>query len=104
MGAAAYNGCIIWNAGTCACSRLLQTRYQGLSSVSVEGKVMREALKPGPDNTEGYPRQVGPADFKLMHKAIQSMRLCEKAAEMQPYTAILFEWQVAPPSFRAAGS
>ena len=64
---------------------------------------MREALKPGSDYSECYPYQVGPADFRLMHKAIQSMRLCEKAAEVQPYTAILFEWQVAPPSFRAAG-
>ena len=60
---------------------------------------MREALKPGPDYLKGYPHQVGPADFRLMHKAIQSMRLCEKAAEAQPYTAILFEWQVTPPSF-----
>ena len=74
-----------------------------MSSVSVEGKVMKEALKPGPDYPEGYPHQVGPADFRLMHKAIQSMRLCEKAAEVQPYTAILFEWQAGPLSFRRAG-
>ena len=80
--------------GTCACSRLLQTRNMGVSQVSIEEKVQNEANRPGPDMPEDCEVHTKPGDFRLMHKTIQSMRRCKAAAEGQQSVGILFEWQV----------
>ena len=83
-------------AGTCACSRLLQTRYLGTYQVSIEEKVQNEAQAAGSKAPQDYGYNTKPSDYKLMHKTIQSMRHCEAAAEGNEFVAILFEWQARP--------
>jgi len=73
----------------------------GVYTVSIEDKVKREAEKRGPYDPEDY-FLVKPDDFRLMHKTIQSMRLCESAAVgekgkermEEEFVAILWQWQV----------
>ncbi len=82
--------------GSCACSRLLQTRFLGVHSVSIEGKVGKEAEEPGPGFPQDYHINTKPDDYKLMDQTIQSMRHCEAAAggtKESQFVAILFEWQ-----------
>ena len=90
--------CCCTPIGSCACSRLLQTRYYGLQLASIEEKVRKEAEKRGPSSPEEQDYHIKPQDFKLMHKTIQSMRRCEAAAAGQqthmPFVTILFDWQV----------
>ena len=73
----------------------------GVRTVSIEDKVRKEAEKRGVDDPEDY-FLVKPEDFRLMHKTIQSMRLCESAAvgdkgkesKEGDFVAILWQWQV----------
>ena len=73
----------------------------GVRTVSIEDKVKKEAEKRGPDDPEDF-YLVKPEDFRLMHKTIQSMRLCESAAigdkgkdrKEAAFVAILWQWQV----------
>lgn len=73
----------------------------GLSQVSIEEKVQKEADRPGPDSPEDCEIYTKPGDFRLMHKTIQSMRRCEAAAEKQRSVGILFEWQACDPMHQA---
>ncbi|CAL5225400.1 g8210 [Coccomyxa viridis] len=71
---------LINRSGSCACSRLLQTRFLGVNSVSIEDKVGKEAEEPGPGLPQGYHVNTKPDDYKLMDLAIHSMMHCEAAA------------------------
>ena len=82
--------------GTCACSRLLQTRDLGVWTVSMEDKVSKEAKRPGRGPPQDYHVNTTSDDYRLMHQTIQSMRQCEAAAggkKDNEFVAILFEWQ-----------
>ncbi|CAK0742759.1 hypothetical protein CVIRNUC_001419 [Coccomyxa viridis] len=82
-------------SGTCACSRLLQGRHQGMQMVSIADKIKKEVNNPDESRFAWTGSRHG--DFKLMHKAVQCLKLCESHAAIAPgsYTPILHEWEVA---------
>lgn len=77
-------------AGTCACSRLLQIRFQGLLNVNMEDKLKKESRQPGPNFPEPF-RCTRAGDFRLMLKLVQAMKKLTGDGEWVP---ILYEWQV----------
>ncbi|CAL8471219.1 g10761 [Coccomyxa elongata] len=78
-------------SGTCACSRLLQIRYQGLLSVNLEQKLTKEARQPGPDFPEPF-QCTRAGDFRLMLKLVQSMK--KLTGDDEEWIPILYEWQL----------
>ena len=60
-------------------------------SIDIEGKLQKEAVKPGPDFTEEF-AVTQPGNFRHMHKIIQAMR--KTVTGNDKWAPILFEWQV----------
>lgn len=65
-----------------------------MQMVSIADKIKKEVNNPDESRFAWTGSRHG--DFKLMHKAVQCLKLCESHAAIAPgsYTPILHEWEV----------